>query len=154
MPQHDTLVAWLKDAYSMEAGAIPALERFAATASSDAALHSKLEEHLAKTRGHADKLRACLHRFGQAAPQPTPWPDSPATGNRDGDGLIKHSLAGFAAEQFEIATYKALLVAAQAADDFQTLAMCEEILDDEEDMARWLEDHLPPAVHDFVLKGP
>ena len=63
-----------------------------------------------------------------------------------GDALVKNFLADYAAEKFEIASYKALITAASELGDVQTVEVCQDILREEEDMARWLEDNLNTVV--------
>jgi ferritin-like metal-binding protein YciE len=60
--------------------------------------------------------------------------------------LVKNGLADFTAENFEIASYKALITAAESLQDQETLRVCQQILADEQDMAQWLDQHLPMAV--------
>jgi ferritin-like metal-binding protein YciE len=66
------------------------------------------------------------------------------------DELVKNALADFAAENFEIACYQALIVAAETLGDADTEQMCEAILEDEEDMAAWLEENLPMTVQETL----
>jgi ferritin-like metal-binding protein YciE len=50
----------------------------------------------------------------------------------------------------EIASYKVLIAAAEAAGDMQTARTCEQILKEEEAMARWMEEHLPTLTLDYL----
>jgi ferritin-like metal-binding protein YciE len=68
------------------------------------------------------------------------------------DTLVKDAIADFAAENFEIASYKALIQSANAIGEQKVATVCEEILRDEQEMARWLEEHLSPAVNE-ALEG-
>src|SRR5918911_949223 len=56
--------------------------------------------------------------------------------------LVKLCIGDFAAEHYEIATYTMLITAAQLCRDKETVRACQKILPDEEEMARWLEEHL------------
>jgi hypothetical protein len=64
--------------------------------------------------------------------------------------LVKHSIVDFAAEHYEIATYTMLITAARACRDEETARVCQEILRDEQEMARWLAQRLPDDVHGVV----
>jgi ferritin-like metal-binding protein YciE len=66
------------------------------------------------------------------------------------DELVKNALSDYAAEHFEIACYRALIVAARALGINDVVQICEQILRDEEDMARWLESHLPTTVQEYL----
>jgi ferritin-like metal-binding protein YciE len=62
------------------------------------------------------------------------------------DELLKNALADYAAENFEVASYTALVPAAQALNDQQTATVCQQILQEDEAMARWLQQNLPTLV--------
>jgi ferritin-like metal-binding protein YciE len=64
--------------------------------------------------------------------------------------LVKHSIADFAAEHYEIATYTTLITAAHGCRDEETMRVCQEILREEQEMARWLAQRLPDDVHGVV----
>jgi Domain of unknown function (DUF892) len=64
--------------------------------------------------------------------------------------LIQDSIADIAAEHYEIATYTTLITAARACRDEETARVCREILREEEEMARWLEEHLTVLVRELV----
>src|ERR1043165_643300 len=149
MSHPEALHGWMKDAYAMEIGPLPLLESLARDAH-DAALADKARHHLQRTHTHIDRVRDCLIRYGEtpdsiAAIAPCEASQMPTSSVGAPDETLRNAVREFAAEHFQIAVYKAILVAAQAADDSLTLRMCEEILDDEEDMVRWLEDLLAHA---------
>ena len=62
------------------------------------------------------------------------------------DELVKNALADFAAENFEVASYTALILAAQELGDQQTAGVCQQILQEDQAMADWLEQNLPTLV--------
>jgi ferritin-like metal-binding protein YciE len=66
------------------------------------------------------------------------------------DEVVKNFLSGHAAENLEIASYRAIIVLAQELGDRETTLLCEEILWEEEAMAAWLKEHLPKAVRQTV----
>ena len=55
------------------------------------------------------------------------------------DELMKNALSDYAAEQFEIACYRSLVVAAEELGDARVAALCRANLQEDEAMARWLE---------------
>jgi ferritin-like metal-binding protein YciE len=59
------------------------------------------------------------------------------------DTLVKSVLNDYAAEHFEIASYRSLHSAAQYLGDNETARICEQIIQEEERMARWLEQQIP-----------
>ena len=66
------------------------------------------------------------------------------------DELVKNALADYAAEHFEIACYRALITGARAIGATEVAQVCEQILREEEDMARWLENRLPMTVQQYL----
>ncbi len=148
------LNAWLKDAYSMERGLVPILENHAKDAKDHPEMQQVIQQHADRTKQHADMVKQCLERLG----------DSPSSikagiggiiGSAQSvttaaaeDELVKNGLSDFAAENFEIASYKALIAAADQVGDMQTAQVCRQILGDEEQMANWLANQLPVAVRE------
>jgi len=66
------------------------------------------------------------------------------------DEMVKNALTDYASEHFEIACYTSLIAAAQAIDDQQTVAVCQQILHDEEAMAHWLQQQVPVITQEFL----
>ncbi len=62
------------------------------------------------------------------------------------DEMVKNALADYAAENFEVASYTALIRAAQELGEQQTATMCEQIRREDEEMARWIQQNLPTLV--------
>ena len=105
---------------------------------------------------HADRLRECVERLGgsistvkTAMGAVSGFFQGRATGVSP-DELVKNALSDYAAEHFEIACYKALIVAARTLGEDEVVRVCESILHDEEDMARWLDHNLPKVVQEYL----
>jgi ferritin-like metal-binding protein YciE len=108
-----------------------------------------------ETRRHAELVRGCIERLGEKPStaksllgQMLGAGQSVATGMFR-DEVVKNFLADFAAENFEIASYRALIAAARAVGDEETARVCEEILR-EERMAAWLTENLPRVVQETL----
>lgn len=67
------------------------------------------------------------------------------------DEVLKNSFAGYAFEHFEIAAYTALGVMAHAAGEERIAQITQRILQEEVEMADWLEDHLPDTVERYLM---
>lgn len=65
------------------------------------------------------------------------------------DELVKNALADYSSKHFTIACYKALIAGARELGDDETVRICEQILHEEEDMARWLERQIDTVVRDM-----
>ena len=154
--QKETLLSWLNDAYSMEKGQVQVLENHVKDAQDKPEIHRKLAEHLELTRRHADMVEQCVARMGgstssvkTAMGTVAGFFQGRATGAAP-DELVKNALADYAAEHFEIACYRALITGARALGASDVAQVCEQILREEEDMARWLESRLPMVVQQYL----
>jgi ferritin-like metal-binding protein YciE len=154
--QQDVLVAWLKDAYAMESSLVGALENHAKDADKMPHIQNKIRDHAEATRRHAEMGKDCIERLGGSVSAV-----KTAIGNIGGfihnmgssmakDEPVKNALNDIATEHFEIACYRALIDAARALGDEETVRVCEEIVRDEEDMARFLEQNLSSVVQGYL----
>lgn len=152
------LSAWLKDAYSMEIGLVPVLENHAKDAKDNPQLRARIEQHVLETRRHADLVKGCLERLGEkpnaiksAVGKVTGVVTSAITAPFE-DDIVKNGLADFATENFELASYKALAHAAQRDGDMETASVCQQIMQDEKNMAMYLDQALPTVVEQAMRK--
>jgi ferritin-like metal-binding protein YciE len=153
----ELLIAWLKDAHAMERGLVPILENHAKDAERHPAVRARIEQHANETRRHAELLEECLERFGEStstikagASRIMGAVESIATGPF-GDEEVKNALMDYATENFEIAAYRALIEGAESLEEQEVADICQEILQDEEDMADFLEEQLPTTVRDAMM---
>lgn len=150
MAPRDTLIRWLKDAHALENTVIQTLEQHTDDAKDHPELFAKLRDHLEESRRHADMIETCLQRHGES-PSGLKEAMGAVSGFMQGvapsvaaDTLVKNVLSDYAAEHFEIASYRSLRSAAQYLGDDETARICEQIIKDEERMASWLEQQIPP----------
>ena len=66
--------------------------------------------------------------------------------------MVKGAMAGYVFEHLEIASYTALITAAERAGKPHIADVARQILAQEEDMAQWLSDHLPEVVNTFLAR--
>ncbi len=153
------VVEWLRDAYAMETAQMKVLEAHARDAKSHPEIQARMEQHLEETRRQADTLRGCLERYGESTSAL-----KNAMGQVSGffkgistavakDELVKNCLADYAAEHFEIACYKSLITGARAVGDHETAKACEQILQQEQNMATWLEQNIPMVTEEHIAKS-
>jgi ferritin-like metal-binding protein YciE len=154
--QKETLVSWLNDAYSMERGIVPVLENHIKDADKMPQVQSRLRAHLEQTERHAEQVKMCVERLGGSTSviKTTLGTvgglfQSISTGAAP-DELVKNALADYATEHFEIACYRALITGAQALGETEVARVCQQILQEEEEMARWLEQNLPTLVQSYL----
>lgn len=149
MSEYQQLIAWLNDAHAMETSLTKVLETHARSAAEFPAIRAQFEQHLAETHAHAAKVAQCLRLLDQ---EPSAVKDTLARGmglmegmatSMYRDELLKNFLMDYAAESMEIACYTALIAAAEDAGLLEIARLCSEILDDEIEMAAWLEEQIP-----------
>ena len=130
MAHEELLNAWLKDAYSMEMGLVPILKQHADDAKDLPEVQRRDEQHIEETKRHAEMVKACIERRGDSVSSiktavgglvgtmqsvaTAPFKDEP----------VKNCLSDYAAEQFEVACYKALVHTAEQLGDMQTAQVC------------------------------
>jgi ferritin-like metal-binding protein YciE len=152
------LVAWLDDAYAMESGRVPILQNHATHFGSEMpATARRLQQHIVEAQQHASRLEQCL-RMLNASPSAVKSTLSSMMGSVEGattavfrDQLMKDALTDFAAEQFEVGCYTALVNAATELGYLEVAQLCKRNLAEDRAMADWLLQQIPAvASHDAV----
>jgi ferritin-like metal-binding protein YciE len=159
MAHKELLISWLNDAHAMENSLIRVLENHAKdTKDQHPQMHAKIQEHIEVTRRHAEMVKGCVERLGGSTSaiktgvaNVTGTIQGMSTGAAE-DELVKNALADYSSEHFEIASYRALIAGAREFGDDETVRICEQILHEEEDMARWLERHIDTVVRDIFYR--
>src|SRR5690348_10948776 len=147
MTRKDLVIAWLNDAHGMENALIQVLENHVKDAKDYPQIQSKLQRHLEQTRQHAQMVKDCVEGLGASTSAVktgmatlSGQVQAVSTGAAK-DELVKNALADFASENFEIACYSALITAAQELGDQKVAQVCQQILQDEQEMANWLQQN-------------
>jgi ferritin-like metal-binding protein YciE len=147
----ELVIAWLNDAHAMELGIAQVLERHVAEAKDHPHMHAGLQRHLEQTRRHAELVKGCVERMGGETSGVKSGMAS-VMGAVQGmstklakDELIKNTLHDYGTEHFEIACYTSLIAAAENLGDQETARVCREILRDDQAMADFLFQQIPPT---------
>jgi ferritin-like metal-binding protein YciE len=158
MAHRDTLIAWLNDAHAMETQLLPVLRNHAKDAAENPASQRRIEQHVRETEQHAERISQAVGRLGTTTSMIKSGlasvmgaVQSVSTGIFS-DELVKNALTDFAAEQFEVAAYKALIAAAEDMGETEVARLCRENLREDEEMARWLDQQLPITVRQTLQK--
>ena len=152
MTRKDILISWLNDAYSMENSLIEVLEHQVGDAKDFPQVQAKLNQHLEQTRRHAEMVKGCVEGLGgdtSSIKSGLATIMGKVQGMSTGaaqDEMVKNALQDFGAESFEVASYTALVAAAQELGEQQIASTCQEILMQDQDMANWIEQNLPQLV--------
>src|SRR5690554_763077 len=152
------LLDWLRDAHAMEKQAETMLTATAERLENYPELRAKLQAHCEETRQQANLLRQCLERMGEdTSTMKDIMGKTMATAQGFSsvfapDEVVKAAMASYTFEHMEIASYRCLIAAAELAGDMETKRVCEQILPQEEAMAKWLLEHLAPVTQQFLAR--
>lgn len=154
----ETLLEWLRDAHAMEKQAISILERQADRIENYPEMRQQVQSHLETSRRQAERVEECINQLGgdtstvKEGVAKFMGNMSALTNAAAGDEVVKNGIADYAFEHFEIASYRALIGAAEALGETKIQQTCEEILQEEEAMAEWLETNLPEVTRRYLQR--
>lgn len=154
----ERVALWLRDAHAMEEHAETMLSGQASRLTNYPPLRQRIERHLEETRAQAVRIERCLEgldsggsitkdlaaKFGATMQS--------VGGMFVGDEVVKGAMAGYVFEHFEIASYTALIAAAEEAGEPEVVRVCRQNLAEEQAMAEWLLGHLPAVTETFLRR--
>jgi ferritin-like metal-binding protein YciE len=153
------LVAWLRDAHAIERAVEKTLETQSHAAKQYPELAQRLRSHAAQSHEHASRVENLLKSLN-AIPSAAENAVGKILGSMQaaaglflGDPIVTNTAAAYALEHLEIATYVAVVAAAEAAGEPDAAAVCREIIKEEEGMAHWLRDYLPVLTVKYLAPG-
>src|SRR4051794_32768863 len=155
----DRLMEWLRDAHAAEEQAETMLGGMASRLQNYPELKARVQQHVDESKRHAELVRACIERRGGST---STIKDTGAkalalgqamSGMFVDDEVMKGVIASYAFEAMEMASYNILISTAREARDEQTAGVCEQILQDEQAMALWLEEHLPALTTRYLARA-
>jgi ferritin-like metal-binding protein YciE len=149
MKERDDLISWLNDAYSMEVSIAEVLENHVKDSKEHPELETRLRQHLAETKNHAERVKQAIQSLGSSV-STTKAVFADLMGKVQGrttgmfsDELVKNMLHDYMSEHLEIASYLSLIAAAEELGETGVATVCRGILQEEESMARWMEQQIP-----------
>jgi len=152
----ERLLDWLQDAYAMEQEAETMMSAMAGRIEHYPELRMRIEQHVTETQGQAEKLKACIEQLGGSIPTLKGMAASMmASMHAAGNSMMSDEVAkgvgiSYAFEHMEIAAYRALIIAADAAGRPDVKQVCEGILQEEVAMADWLLEHQEGIIVAFL----
>ncbi|HEY7789188.1 MAG TPA: ferritin-like domain-containing protein [Vicinamibacterales bacterium] len=156
MSNKDLLIRWLNNAHMMENHLIPVLENHAKDMKKNPSAQQRIRQHIDETRRHSERVERCLGLLG-ASPSSAKSTLASLMGSAQAvstglfkDELVKNALSDYATEQFEVACYKALMIAARESGQSEIARECEENMREDEAMATWLDQQLPTVVQESL----
>ncbi|HEY2003550.1 MAG TPA: DUF892 family protein [Candidatus Saccharimonadia bacterium] len=152
MTGKEQLISRLNDAYAMEKAQHKILEGQLDDAKDFEDLRSRLEEHIQETNTQCDRLEQGIESLGgklsgmKGASGSFMGTIQGMTTGLGADKLVKHTMADFAAEHYEIAMYETIKTAATELGYREIVQMCDDTIREEQDMADFLHEQLPATV--------
>lgn len=148
----ELVIAWLNDAHAMENALVQVLEHRVKDAEDYPVVQAMDQQHLEETRRHAELTKSCIERLGGNVSTVKSVlgtlfgaMQAPTTGLAR-DEIVKNALVDFAAENFEVASYRALIAGASEIGDAETASICEQIMREDQAMADRIQQSLPGLV--------
>lgn len=159
MPSHqDILIDYLRDAYAMEQQALSVIDRQLDRLKSYPELSARLDQHRRETESQAERLEACLHRLGTDTSSLKTGMAKLSTNLQAmmntfaGDEVVKDMISNYTFEHYEVVNYKILATTADAAGQPEVARVAREILAEEEQMIRWLDQNLDPIIRQYIAR--
>ena len=152
----DTYITGLVNARALETQAIELISRQLDRLQSYPEVETMLRKHLAESEEQRNRLDTLLEAQGTSHSSVKDFVTG-LVGNMAAlghvpmqDEIIKNSLANYAFEHFEIASYRSLLTLADLAGDTRATAALKLSLSEEERMAQWCGDNLDAITRKYA----
>jgi len=159
MNDKDMLIAWLNDAHAMEKSLAKVLEHRISDARDYPELRAADEQHLNETKRHAELVEGCIKQLGGNVSTVKSMAgtlmgvlEAPMTALAK-DEIVKNCLMDYAAEQFEVASYHALIAAATELGEQHIVGVCTQILQEDEAMASRIPQGLPKVISQHLAQS-
>jgi len=154
----ERLLKWLQDAYAMEQEANTMLTATAGRLEHYPELKARIEQHINETRGQSEQVKRCIELLDGSVPSIKGAVASVmATVHAAGNSMMSDEVAkslgvSYAFEHMEIASYRALVIAAKEAGQTEIADICAAILGQEIAMAEWLIEHQEATILAFLKR--
>lgn len=154
----ERLLKWLQDAYAMEQEANTMLTATAGRLEHYPELKARIEQHINETRDQSEQVKRCIELLDGSIPSIKGAVASVmATVHAAGNSMMSDEVAkslgvSYAFEHMEVASYRALVIAAKEAGQTQIAEICAAILDQEIAMAEWLIEHQEAVILAFLKR--
>ncbi len=154
----DHYLAWLRDAHAMEQQALTMMRSMLSRLKDYPVLCARMEQHVTETERQAGALEKLLEArdSGTSVVKDTLGKATALGQAMSGmfadDEVVKSTMASYTFEQMEVAAYKILISTATVLEDTTALAVFEQNLVEEQDMADWLFDHMDQTTRIFLAR--
>ncbi len=150
------IISWLNNAYAMEKSIEQALKSHAEDAKDNPVLYEAIIAHIKETQEQAEMVKSRIEELGGEV-------SALSSGIASARGMmlampskvfeehvLMNTIVEYATEHFEMASYRAIMIAARATGDIETADMCQKILEQEQRTAEWIHDNLPSLVNEQI----
>jgi ferritin-like metal-binding protein YciE len=153
------LMHWLRDAHAMEKQAIESVENQIDRLRNYPELRNWAQEHVQTAKQHRELIKQCVERRGGSTStikdvaMAVVGKFQELTGTLMADEVLKKVIGDYSFKQYQIACYKALIVASEEAGDPETKHVCEGILATEQQLADRLLPYIPQVTREYMRRG-
>jgi ferritin-like metal-binding protein YciE len=149
----------LRNAHAMETQAIELLQRQVDRLQNYPEMEARIRQHITESEQQRSRLEQVLGTLSEthSALKDTAMGilgNLAAMGHTPAaDEVIKNTMANFAFEHYEMAAYKILLAMADAAGHNAATSALRQNLQEEEAMARWIDEHINATTMMFLRRS-
>ncbi len=149
-------IVGLRDAHAVEHQALGIMDRQIEHLAQYAEVEAKLRVHRGETERQIERLESILESLSDSpsaikdAAMKIAGSVAALSHALSPDEIVKNSLANFAFENFEVATYKALITMAEAGGFDAAVPLLQESLNEELAMVTFLDETMPIVVRKFL----
>jgi ferritin-like metal-binding protein YciE len=154
----DVYVVGLRNAHALEKEATQLIERQLERLDDYPEVRQRLRQHLEETHAQHKRLDEILDRLGE---ERSTLKDVAMSfmGNMAAmahvpadDEILKNTFANLAFENYEVAAYRSLITLAEAVGDQQAVPLLRQTLEEERNMAAWIDEHVPEITHAYLSR--
>ena len=149
----------LRNQHAVENQAIELLERQIGRLQNYPEMEDRLRLHLTETQDQARRIEDLLSQLGTSHSSLkdaalSVMGNMMAIGHSAAsDEILKNTMANFAFENFEIASYRTLLTVAELSGHQAAIPVLRQSLAEETAMAEWIADHIDGTVRTYVARS-
>ena len=153
-----TPYALAADAHAMEKQAIESVENQIARLKNYPELRNWAQEHVEASEHHRELIKQCIQRRGGSTStlknvtMAVMGKIQEISGAVMADEVLKNVIGDFSFKHYQIASYKSLIAAAEAANDPDTKQVCEGILATYQQQADRLSPYIGQVTHEFIRR--
>jgi ferritin-like metal-binding protein YciE len=156
---HDYYLGWLRDAHAMEKQALIMLDAQEPRMADYPEVQARIRLHRQETEIQLSDIQALLDRHDADGSMIKDLAAQAMAGSQALGGMlasdepVKAALMSFTFEQMEIASYLSLIATAEVVGDTAAIPVLRRILDEEIEMADWLEENLDEVTRLFLAQA-